>query len=1042
MRKYVFTSLALVGLFALLASTASPVAAQVTTGKLTGIVTDAQTGEPLAGAQVYIEGTGRGALTAENGRYFIVNVRPGVYTVVAELIGYQTFRKENVQINIDQTRQVNFDLTPQAIAVEEIRVEAERTPLVRVDATGAQTTTTSAELEALPVTSVEEALSLQSGFIETPQNTNIVAFNDTRRALTPIRIRGGRSGETLTLIDGIPINNFVFGGPAFSLSRKAVDQLDFIRGGFEPQYGNALSGIINISTREGGSELEGAFEYQTTEFAGALGSDSDDLENFDFFEGYVAGPVPGTRFGGESDRVRFMVSGRQVSGAQRVLEFDDNVFDPSVRSRPDARRLNPAQWDVFPGWRAFGYDQTRDIMGKLTFLVTPTAKLNLSVVDFQRQQLPFDWDFLRAYTNPLESPIIRTLSDTVFALGANGPSVEPNFDIVQGSAEINRQLFTGSWTQTFSRTAYSIKGGIFNQDRTTCNFFGGLCLNTAFDDPNFDSNRFIRAGVTNQTPATATDEFGYGGEDLTTYVGRFDIQSQASDHHNLQAGVYYESHDLEFNKVSNRGTNEVLPVQENYAQKPWNAAAYIQDKIEYDFVTIALGFRFDWGKAGGLFFVDPLDPTNGTTAIDVCADPTNSQWAPTENPATGEVIGPNPAWTVASCSGATRDSAAVVAFGDDLSESSTRTQFSPRIGVSFPVTANSSVFFNFSRLSQNPLYNNIYQLTSIGTDGEGIPCGFAPAGSDQVNGCGPILAATAYTPPFLGNPNLLIEATTMYEIGYLAELFDNYAVQLILFNKDQFGLTGLRQAFGISDPGATYGTSTPQYTVLLNRDFQTVRGFEIALRRRVTDYWGFDLNYSFSRARTNAAPPDREFENQEDNQLPVVNREIVSDIDQPHRFNGVFFFAAGARAPEIRTGSIDWGTALKHSRLSITMQVQSGFPYTPTTTFNEGSQQNNRLLRNTARAPTIWTVNLLGEKNFRLGNLLYGAFVRIDNLFDTKNCIQPFETTGSCDGGTIDQTRSRQGNATNPDGVNSTFFDRPQIFGPRRRIAVGLRMSF
>lgn len=1016
--------------FLVLLTTSAP--AQVTSGKLTGVLTDATTGEPLAGASIFLEGVGVGTLSAENGRYFIINVRPGAYTVIAQLIGYQTIRVQNVVVTIDQTHILNFEMTPQAIAVEEIRVETQRAPLVKVDATGTITTTTAAELAALPIVSIEEALTLQQGFLEIPQNTNIMAFVDTRRALSPVRIRGGRSGETLTLIDGIPINNFVFGGPAFSITTKAVEQVDLIRGGFEPQYGNALSGIINIATREGGTELEGALEFQTSEVAGALGSDQDDLLNYDLLEGFISGPVPGT-----TDRLRFMIAGRQQTSAHRVLEFDDDVFDPAVRSRPNLNRLNPAVWDVFPGWRAFGYDQVRDITGKLTLLINPTTKLNLSLITYERQQLPFDWDFLRANTDVLASPLINSFGDTLFALTQTELN---NRDIVQGSAEINRTLLVASFNQTLGRTAYSLKAGGFWQDRTTCNFFFGLCLRDAFDDPNFDNNRFIRSGVTNQTPALATDEFGFGGEDLFTWVSRGDIQSQVTDHHNLQAGVYYEKHNLDFVQTTNFGVNEVLPVKQNFFAEPFNAAIYLQDKIEYDFIAVQLGFRFDWGKAGGLFFSDPLDPTNGTTAIDVCRTP--GAFGPVRHPVTGETISPNPGWTVGTCSGATRDSAAVVAFGDDLEESRTRTQFSPRIGVSFPVTATSSFFFNFSRLSQNPLFNNIYQNTSIGTEGEAVPCGFAPPGADQVNGCGPILAATAYTPPFLGNPNLLIESSTTYEIGYLAELFDDYGLQLILFNKDQFGLTGLRRAEGIADPGATYGTSTPIYSVLVNEDFQTVRGAEVAFRRRVTNYWGFDLNYSWSQARTNAAPPDREFQNQENDALPPTNREIVSDIDVTHRFNGILFFQAGGEAPEIRLGDVNFGDALKNTRLAVTIQAQSGFPYTPVRGFEEGQNLNERLLRNTARGPGIFTVDLRAEKNFRVGNVFYGVFARIDNLLDTENCIQPFETTGRCDAGTIDQTRSLQGNSVGADQVNSTFFDRPQIFGPRRQINFGIRASF
>lgn len=1013
----------LFGLFVVSSLLAVPSHAQVTTGKLTGVVTDQATGEALAGVSVVLEGTGRGALTAENGRYFVVNVPVGTYTVVAQLIGYQTVRRENVVVNIDLTKVVNFELVPQAVAVEEIRVEAEGTPLVRLDATGSLTTQTAADIASLPVSSIVEALTLQQGFLEVPQNTNILAFTDTRRGISPVRIRGGRNGETLTLIDGIPINNFVFGGPAFDITPKALEQVDFIKGGFEPQYGNALSGIINIATREGGSELRGAIEYQSSEVAGALGSTPDDLSGFDLFEGFVSGPVPGTEFGAASPRLRFMVAGRQQNGAQRVLEFDDDIFDPAVRQPTQPGFLTPAQWDLFPGWRALGYDQQRDIMGKLTFEITPTTHLRLSLIDYERQQQPFDFDFLRA-VDLMKSPIIDTQADTLFVLNS-----ENNRDIVTASAKLNRSLAVLSFNQVLARTSYNLAVARLDQSRESCNFFLGVCLGPAFDDPNFDSDRFIRGGVGNAGPARATDQF-FGGEDLTTYVGRLDIQSQVTDHHNLQAGGYYETHDLSFDETQNQGVNDVLIVRQLFNGEPWNAAGYIQDKIEYDFVRINLGFRFDVGKAGGLFYRDPLDPTNGTTALDVCDDPA--------------AFGADPVFFAGNCGSITvRDSAARIAAGDDLEESSTRTQVSPRIGVSFPVTVTSSLFFNFGRYSQNPTFNNIYQNTAIGTIGEGRRCGFAPPGSEIRGECGPVIFSSAFGVGFLGNPNLLIEETTSYEVGYVTQLFDDYALSVILFNKDQSGLTGLRNGGqGVQDPGATDGTSTPLYLVLVNQDFQTARGIELSLERRLHDYWGFEVNYSYSQLRTNAAPPDREFQNRVNDNLPQVREEFKSDIDQPHTVNAVFRFRAEDEAPEIRLGSTDIGKALQNSALAVTLQASSGFPYTPVLGFTEGENLNSRLFRNTARAPGRWQVDLRAEKNFRIGNVLHGVFVRVENVFDIKNCIQVFETTGRCDAGTIDQNRSLQGNSTSPDNVSSTFFDRPHFFGQRRQINLGFRSSF
>ncbi|MEX0691863.1 MAG: hypothetical protein WD934_04580, partial [Gemmatimonadales bacterium] len=74
-------------------------------------------------------------------------------------------------------------------------------------------------------------------------------------------------------------------------------------------------------------------------------------------------------------------------------------------------------------------------------------------------------------------------------------------------------------------------------------------------------------------------------------------------------------------------------------------------------------------------------------------------------------------------------------------------------------------------------------------------------------------------------------------------------------------------------------------------------------------------------------------------------------------------------------------------------------------------------------------------------NVRAGAFVRINNLTDRRDCVQVFPSTGRCDGGSPDQSRSRQGNAVG-EGTNSTFFDRPQFFTSGRSINAGLRLDF
>ncbi len=1027
MRNRVFL-LAAVGFLFLIGS--SPAFAQ--TGKVTGVVTDAQTGEPLVGAQVYLEGTGRGALTSENGRYFIVNLQPRVYVVIAELLGYQTMRVENMQISIDITRQVNFELTPQAIAVGEIRVEVEATPLIETSATGTRDFISLSDITSLPVTTINEALSLRSGFLEVPQNTDILSLTEETRGVTPVRIRGGRNGETLSLIDGVPINNFLFGGPAFQPTPFAIQQLDYIRGGFEAQYGNALSGIINIATREGGTQLAGALEYRTSNIAGELGVDQDALSDKSLVQGYVSGPIPGT-----SDKLRFAISGEENNSNSRVLEFDDEVYDPRFLT-PELGFAQPLSADLVPGWRAFGFNNYRDIIGKLTWHVTPTSKLNGTVIDYTRQNQPFLFGLLLAEGEPV-SQCIDLYGDEEMCNKAYGTRDED--DIAVGSVALDRTLYTLRWDQTIGRTSYDIVGSRFDQSRITCNWFQGVCLQDRFANTNFNEN-FQASGVTVDHPTAGTGRF-FGGEDVTTYMLRGDIQSQVSDHHNVGAGVFYQRHDIEFSELRDRGISDVLVTTQAYKADAWEFAFYLQDRIEYDFITIRLGFRVDIGQAAdpGLMFANPLDPTNGMTALDICEFPNDYQnvtvrlFDEETNEAVTEVLSADPNWTRQFCAENrdALDEAAAIATGNDFTAAKRRSQFSPRLGITFPVTANSNLFFNFSRFTQNPLYNNQLQSTGIGTPAEGTPAG-------------PQVFNANFNVPYLGNPNLVIEETTMYEIGYLAELFDDYALSLILFSKDQNGLTGIRtggvdeNGNQVFDEGVTYGTNTPSYDIVVNQDFTTIQGVEISLRRRLSGYWSFDLNYALSDARTNASPPERQFERANEGD-PENFREITSEINQAHRFNGSLRMIFGAQTP---WDSGFWHGVFKNTTTSLIARLASGLPYTPTPAGNDlltFAADDVRQELNSGVAPGTFRLDALLQKNFWINNMQYGFFVQIINVTDKKNCIQVSPATGKCDEGAFDFLRRRVGNPVG-EGASSTLLDRPQWVGQRRSFLVGARLSF
>jgi len=209
----------------------------------------------------------------------------------------------------------------------------------------------------------------------------------------------------------------------------------------------------------------------------------------------------------------------------------------------------------------------------------------------------------------------------------------------------------------------------------------------------------------------------------------------------------------------------------------------------------------------------------------------------------------------------------------------------------------------------------------------------------------------------------------------------------------------------------------------------------VQFRRRVSNHWGFDINYSYSEARTNAADPEKEVERQISQGDPTLNTEVVADIDQPHVFNTALIFQAGHDAQNSIVGRL-----LKDVATSLTFRAQSGLPYTPTLDFQ--GQGLNQLVRNSGRGPSTFEIDWQLSKDFTISNLRYGLTVQVLNVTDRHNCIQVFPSTGECTVGTVDQGRNREGNAISADAVSSTYLNHPEYFGARRSIQAGLRVSF
>jgi len=1019
---------------------AAPItAAQAQTGKLTGVVTDKATGKPVEGVAVTIQGTTLGQTTNASGRYFIIQVPPGTYSVQARRLGYQSVTAAGVQIVIDATRDQNFSITSSNQTLAAVTVQADEAPLISRTQLGSSSVITAETISSLPVTDIAGVLALQQGFTAVPNNTAVVSLAEEQRSTTqPIRVRGGRGGSTLSMIDGVPINNPLFGSDAVSLNPLAVQQVNFQRGGADAVYGNSLSGVINQAVREGGSEVSGSIDYQNSALPGTLfGTENDKALGLNLLRGYLSGPVPGT-----NSKIRYAVSGQVQSQAGAVLEFDNDVFSVNRLTERD-EELPPSARDLAGGWQGFGSRQNTQLVGKLTFLPFNNTTIKLTGVGSDRSTRNYD---RRLYYNYRGDPLalVNNRADSLFVLSDGGNRLSQ--DLMQSSVRDAGRMFVASVEQRFGRTNVQLRAAQTDFERVTCPFFLGTCVPGPFFRPNFDQgflspspgvaggDRIPDAGIVNGV---------FGGETFTSRTFKADVQSQVTDHNNLQFGAQFIQHDVDYQDIGAFGGNSGIQptTAQVYRAKPIEAAAYVQSIIEYDFITIKLGGRFDWGNAQGLGFTDPFNPSNGTTAREVCEGAsvggrklTNAQGQPLglAGCAAG-AIDPNSQRSVFL------DTAAQIAQLDDFTQSRARSAFSPRVNIGFPLTERSSVFFNAGRYTQIPLYGNGYRNTGIGTvAGRGDNYCRSTAVKPGTNECVPNISTD--NPAFVGNPGLLLEEAKAYEVGYQTEIGRNYSVQVAVFNRSETGLSGIRPSRALQDIGSTYDGSLPQYTVLVNGDFLTSRGVELRFVRRTTGGWGYDINYGMSRATTNSQPPDRANEierSDESNRRQLL--ETVADINQSYRLNGSFFLQARENVPSL---PLDAGRLLRNARATLTYSLNAGIPYTPVraASFGAVGAFANAQDINSGTQPSTTVVNLLLDKGFRIGSVRYSGFLRVSNLLDRKNCEQVFVNTGTCDAGLRDFNNRRIGNTG--DATTSTAFDQPEFIGARRSFATGITVNF
>ena len=246
-------------------------------GKISGKVIDGNTGEALPFVNVLVEGTTQGAASDIEGYFAIIGLRPGIYNVKASAIGYNSQTVQGVRVSIDLTSEVNFELMETSVQLKEEVVIVATRPLVTKDLTSSTAIVGADEISVLPVTEFQEVLQLKAG---------IVGGN----------VRGGRKGEVVYAIDGVPVTDVYDGSTVVDVSTSSIQELQFVSGAFNAEYGKALSGYVNIATKDGDNKFSGTFTTYVGDYVSDRSDIFRDIDNIDptsirNFEGSFSGPI-------------------------------------------------------------------------------------------------------------------------------------------------------------------------------------------------------------------------------------------------------------------------------------------------------------------------------------------------------------------------------------------------------------------------------------------------------------------------------------------------------------------------------------------------------------------------------------------------------------------------------------------------------------------------------------------------------------------------------------------------------------------------------
>ena len=883
-------------------------AAFAQTGTVTGKVTD-DSGIPQQFANVTILGAQSGGQTNAQGVFTIIKVPVGVYTVRVSMVGFAKQERPGVRVDANKTTNIEFKLTEQAIKIRTVDVQGDLKIAIRKKDSSTKQIVTAQDLHSLPVDSYRDAIGLKAGVISQGGE---------------LHFRGGRADEVLTVVNGIASRN-PLRAEGVDLGLLAVSSSEQVLGGLDAQYGNALSGVINLTTREGGDKFAGEARYFTDRY----GEHDKEFNNFERLSVGMGGPFL-------FDKTKYYISyegtytdtylrNTSIHNEHRFLDF----------IRTGLRQANAS-----------------NISSKLTYNVTSNEKLNLEFIQNNSIDSRYHnrWN-RKGFVQVIQDSTAPTDGNVTTRYGHWSYYPVDSSYIPMNTAD-HLPVVDASYQQvalTWKHVLGSQNGEIYNirasrQQWESLEDVLGRQLWEYQQDPNQYYDPLNR--IDGAYYVTNGDYPFYERRHTVTYTLNGDYSrklgksiEQGGHPHNLMIGGDINYNDLSFllaqfpNVLDANGDYGATRDQfQNYNPE---GSFFAQDRWEYEGMVLNAGFRYDSFSVGNQI------------------------------------------------------SSAEVAH-------KVKTQWSPRIGIAYPISDRDVMSFHYGRLFQVPDRLYLYQGRNISAEAR-------------------------------GNPNLEPQTTISYQLG----------VQH-LFSKEIYGQFGVyfKDIYGLL---TTVDQEVPGFAITVptrvNGDYASSRGIEATLIKRHSHGFSGELNYTYSNSTGTASDPNRALAssgNIRDQYKPTSEQPL--EWDQRHTI-----------AATLRLGNEkDWAA-------SFVYQFGTGLPYTR----QEREQRRiDPATVNASRLPTTSTLAVQAERFFRVWGQSVTFYLQGSNLLDADNIteLQPSLWPNNQINGTSYVTyyseTGRAGGAfltqdLNGDGREDWFpVNDPRVFQQGRVIRVGVGVQF